>query len=94
MPALLELKKRFDIISAQYGASPKSRLHEMSAEFVRFCLANKNMHTIFLMTKGTRVDDKNPKSAVNRLRIDLFEQIKRFGRTVPRHREPIERYMG
>lgn len=36
MPALLELKKRFDIISAQYGASPKSRLHEMMSSRIYF----------------------------------------------------------
>lgn len=77
MPALLELKVRFDVISAQSGTSSKFRLKEMSMEFVRFCLTNKSMHRIFFVTKGTRVDDQNPKSALNRLRLELFEQIKR-----------------
>lgn len=77
MPSLLELKKRFDIISAKSGTSPESRLKEMSMEFVRFCLMNKTMYTIFFIAKGTRVDEKDPKLAINRLRMDLFEQIKR-----------------
>lgn len=77
MPALLELKERFDIISAQSGISSKFKLNEMSMEFVQFCLTNKSMHKIFFMTKRTSVDEKNPRSAMNRLRLELFEQIKR-----------------
>lgn len=75
MPALSELKGRFKQISEQSERSPASKLKEMSMEFIRFCLLNKTMYTIFFIAKGTSVDAPAPRLAVNKLRIGLFDQI-------------------
>jgi AcrR family transcriptional regulator len=75
MPPLIELKQRLEHLASRSEVPPESNLKEISMEFIRFCLLNKSLYSMFLITKGTRVDDAEPELPINKLRIELFQQI-------------------
>lgn len=75
-PALMELQHQMEDI-LQQDLSSERRLTAVSQAFIRFCLVNRNMYTIFFVTKATRVDDEKPNLAINELRIALFNLLKR-----------------
>lgn len=75
MPPLIELKQKFEYLANRSEISPESKLKEISMEFIRFCLLNKSMYSMFFISKGTSVDEIEPELPINKLRIDLFKQI-------------------
>lgn len=77
MPPLLELKQRMEDILLREDLVPEDKLNGVSRAFIRFCLLNRNMYKIFFVTKAERVDDAEPDLAINKLRIELFNLLKR-----------------
>ncbi|MCZ8514496.1 TetR/AcrR family transcriptional regulator [Paenibacillus filicis] len=71
MPPLRELQERFERTLGAAG-HPDGQLQEVSLSFIRFCLANRNMHHLFFMTGSERVDAASPRSELNALRNALF----------------------
>lgn len=76
MPPLLKLKQRMEDILIQDVLSPEDKLRAVSQAFIRFCLLNRNMYTIFFVTKATRVDNEEPELAINKLRMELFKRLR------------------
>lgn len=74
-PSLLALKERMESLLMQDDLSPESKLRAVSRAFIRFCLLNRNMYTIFFVTKAERVDQE-PDLAINELRIALFNLLR------------------
>lgn len=77
MPFLLDLKEQMESILLRNDLTSEGKLKSISYEFVRFCLFNRNMFTIFFATRATRVDSKEPVLEINKIRIELFELITR-----------------
>lgn len=73
-PPLLELKQQMENILWREDLPPERKLTAVSQAFIRFCLLNRNMYTIFFVTKATRVDQA-PDLAINKLRIELFNLL-------------------
>lgn len=75
MPPLEQLKRRFESILRSDTLAPEDKVKGLGEEFIRFCLANRNMYPIFFVTKSVRVDEAEPELEVNRLRNALFAQL-------------------
>ena len=73
MPPLQELKQRMEAILLHHESSAEERLKGISREFIRFCLQNRTMYTIFFGAKAGRVDEEQPALAINQLRNELFQ---------------------
>jgi AcrR family transcriptional regulator len=71
MPALNDLKLEFHRIM-KTDQSPELKLKEESKAFIQFCFEHQSMYPIFLGADGQRVDEKDPKSELNKTRIELF----------------------
>lgn len=54
MPGLLEWKESFESIASRIDIIAKLKLMEMSFEFLRFCLRNKSMYSIFIYYRGNK----------------------------------------
>lgn len=54
----------------------EDRLKWVSKAFIRFCLTNRNMYTLFFMVKASRVDQKDSAAELQHLRTELFELMK------------------
>ncbi len=72
MAPLHSLGEQMEAILLDSSQSPDERLRSVTRAFIRFCLANKNMYTIFFMAKGSRVDEADPRLEVQKLRNRLF----------------------
>lgn len=77
MGPLLSLKERLSSLLLDPSSSPQERLRAMSHEFIRFGFAQRTMYLTFFTARPTRVDDANPPLAVQRLRNELFDLLKR-----------------
>ncbi len=75
LPSLVELKRKFQSIQQEYSLSAKEKLKKISREYIQFCLRNRNMYTVFMNAKSSRVDEDEPQLEINRLRIDLFKML-------------------
>ncbi len=75
MPSLQELKQRMESILLHHDLSPEERLKGISREFIRFCLQNRTMYTIFFGAKSVRVDEERPALEINQLRNGLFRLL-------------------
>jgi AcrR family transcriptional regulator len=71
MPALNDLEQEFLRIMKKVQ-SPELKLKEESKAFIQFCFENQSMYPIFLGAEGQRVDQIDPKSELNKTRIELF----------------------
>ena len=74
MPPLLELKQNLSDIFQRTG-TPESKFIELCLTWIRFCLTHRNMYTVFFGASATRVDEAEPKLAINKLRIELFGML-------------------
>lgn len=78
MPSLQELHQQFLYLSNLSTLSSEEKLKQISLEYIQFCLQNRNLYDIFFNAKSTRVDEDNPKLEINRLRIELFDIMKKL----------------
>ncbi|MFJ7648517.1 TetR/AcrR family transcriptional regulator [Lysinibacillus sp. NPDC097279] len=78
MPPLQELHKQFLYLSDVSTLSSESKLKQISLKYIHFCLQNRNLYDIFFNAKSTRVDQEDPKLEINRLRIEIFEIMKKI----------------
>jgi len=76
MPPLQELRERLAGLLGR-DASPEERLHDVCMTWIRFCLSNRNMFEVFFSAGAVRVDEKEPRLEVNRLRNELFGLLMR-----------------
>ncbi|AXI08880.1 TetR/AcrR family transcriptional regulator [Oceanobacillus zhaokaii] len=76
MPSLTQLKLKMQEIVQSNTLPPEKKLKEMSNQFIHFCLNNKNLHTIFINAKSTRVDEQKPELEINQIRLEIFSIMK------------------
>lgn len=75
MPALLAMQERFGQLLAQQDVPARAKLHQISMDYLHFCLRNKTMYTVFFIANATNVEDPAPKLEVNRVRLELFRLL-------------------
>ncbi|RDW18514.1 TetR/AcrR family transcriptional regulator [Oceanobacillus arenosus] len=76
MPSLTHLKQKMQAIVQLDAKMPEDKLKEISNQFIHFCLNNKNLYTIFINVKSTRIDEQKPKLEINQLRLEIFSIMK------------------
>ncbi len=77
MAPLRQLEQRLLDLSSREALSPEDLLKQASREMIGFCLQNRSMYMIFFGAKSARVDEREPKLAINRLRNELFAFLQR-----------------
>ncbi|MBE1556897.1 TetR/AcrR family transcriptional regulator [Sporosarcina limicola] len=77
MPPLQELHQQFQYLSSVSALSSEEKLKRISLEYIHFCLQNRNMYDIFFNAKSTRVDGGDPELEINKMRIEIFEIMKK-----------------
>ncbi|MGG3641557.1 TetR/AcrR family transcriptional regulator [Bacillus gobiensis] len=77
MPSLLKLQKQMEQIAQHDALTPEDRLKQISHKFIHFCLQNKNMYTIIIAAQSTKIDEKDPKLEINKLRNNMFALLMR-----------------
>lgn len=78
MPFLQKFKRELEQIRDDTNHSSDEKLKQVSKAFIRFCLENRNMYTIFFEVKSARIDDPNPELDINRMRNTLFSMLSDF----------------
>lgn len=76
VPHLQRLQSEYAQLLQRNDISPKQTLIQISEHFILYCLLHRNLFTILFLTEAERVDEKQPSTELNRLRIALFEQLK------------------
>jgi AcrR family transcriptional regulator len=76
MEPLEELQGQLTSLMSNPSLSPDDRLKSITRSFIEFCLLHRNMYNIFFMEKATRVDEEEPELDVNKLRLNLFGQLR------------------
>lgn len=75
MSPLQSLKQQFRHIFSQQE-TPEDQLKELCITWIRFCLTNRNMYEVLFSANAVRVDEKEPRLELNRLRNELFDMLK------------------
>ncbi|OAB47038.1 TetR/AcrR family transcriptional regulator [Paenibacillus antarcticus] len=75
MPPLEAIQTQMEHISLQIDLSPEDKLKRISLEFIRFCLLHRNIYSIFMTVKASRVDVEVSDNEVNTMRIALFNLL-------------------
>lgn len=75
MPALIAMQERFSQLLAQKDVPARTKLNQISMDYLHFCLRNKTMYTVFFIAKATNVEETSPELEINRVRIELFRQL-------------------
>lgn len=75
IPFLQKFKRELEEILNDANHLPDVKLKRVSKAFIRFCLENRNMYTIFFEVKSARVDDLDPELEINRMRNSLFSLL-------------------
>lgn len=76
MAPLASLRSQMEAILHHPTHSADDKLRQVGRRFIYFCLSHRNLFDIFFMTKTTRVDEPNPVSEVNQMRLDLFDLLR------------------
>jgi len=76
MPSLEKLYKQLNSIVLADTLSAEDKLKKISHDYIQFCLENKNMFDVIFNVKSTRVDEIDPKSEINILRLKIFSLMK------------------
>lgn len=76
MPSLLDLQQQLQQISTMNMLTAEEKLKKISIGYIHFCLQNRNMYDIFFNAKSSRVDEKEPELAINKLRLEIFALMK------------------
>ena len=74
MPPLQELREELAGILAN-DAAPEAQLNGMCMTWIRFCLSHRNLYDVIFNVGAERVDEKDPKLEMNRLRNELFGML-------------------
>lgn len=74
MPSLHELYQQLQQISLIHTLTVEDKLKQISREFIHFGLKNRNMYTVFINAKSSRVDEE-PELEINKLRVKIFELL-------------------
>ncbi|WP_432774557.1 TetR/AcrR family transcriptional regulator [Brevibacillus gelatini] len=74
---LQSLAEQIERTLADEALSPRAKLREISRQFIRFCLGNRNMYTLFFMVKASRIDVEEPEKELQALRTHLFGLLRR-----------------
>lgn len=74
---LQSLAEQMERTLADEALPPREKLREISRQFIRFCLGNRNMYTLFFMVKATRIDVEEPEKELQALRTHLFGLLRR-----------------
>ncbi|KIL39851.1 hypothetical protein SD70_17465 [Gordoniibacillus kamchatkensis] len=77
VPPLEELRGRMETAASEPGASAVERMQKLSRVFIEFCLGNRGLYGIFFGVNSERVDTASPSSEINRLRLGLFNLLRR-----------------
>jgi len=77
MEPMQALRDRMESVLSNTRLSPEDRLKSVTQTFLEFSLTNRNMYTIFFTARATRVDEEKPELEINRLRLYLFELLRR-----------------
>ena len=76
MPPLEELRERLGGILGQDIPSAE-QVKGICMAWIRFCLSNRNMYEVFFSAGAVRVDEKEPRLVLNRVRNELFGMLMR-----------------
>lgn len=68
---LQELHQEMAAVLGDNALTAEERLKKASRSFIRFCLLNRTMYTLFFMIKASRVDEE-PAEELQKIRISLF----------------------
>ncbi|WP_458127013.1 TetR/AcrR family transcriptional regulator [Paenibacillus sp. Z3-2] len=74
MPPLLSLLECIDQLIAK-EPHPEVQLKALSLAMLEFCLANRNMYSLFFNVKSVRVDEPSPEMELNQLRNSMFAKL-------------------
>ncbi|EJL41946.1 TetR/AcrR family transcriptional regulator [Brevibacillus agri] len=74
---LQSLAEQMERTLADEAVPPEAKLREISRQFIRFCLGNRNMYTLFFMVKASRIDVEQPEKELQALRSHLFALLRR-----------------
>lgn len=69
------LAQQIETTLASSLEAPEDQLRRVSLLFIRFSLKNKNMYTLFFMTKASRIDEESD-SQLQKLRNHLFRLLR------------------
>jgi len=75
MSPLQSLKRQFGL-NFNEKKTPEEQLKSLCIAWIRFCLTNRNMYEVIFSANAVRVDDKEPRLELNRLRNELFDMLK------------------
>lgn len=75
-PPLIALRDGIAAIIGDSSQPAVERLHQVTLVFIRFCLQYRAMIPILFTVRAERVDVVTTELPINRLRNDLFEQLK------------------
>ncbi|OAB40011.1 transcriptional regulator [Paenibacillus macquariensis subsp. defensor] len=75
MPPLEAIQTQMKHISLQLDLSPEEKLKRVSLEFIQFCLLHRNIYSIFMTVKASRVDIEVSDNEINSMRISLFNLL-------------------
>lgn len=74
---LQTLAQEMEAALADEKRSSEEKLREISRQFIRFCLGNRNMYTLFFMIKASRIDEEEPEQELQALRTHLFGLLRK-----------------
>jgi AcrR family transcriptional regulator len=77
MPPMQDLRDLFTTILQDQAMTPVARVKFITRTFLDFCFANRNLYTVFFMTRASRVDEEDPGALdIQKLRLELFGQLR------------------
>lgn len=77
LPFLKQLKIRLEMILEEKEATDQAKLKRIGLELLKVGLGQRNMYEVLFKINAERVDNTAPKLAINQLRNDLFDILKR-----------------
>lgn len=93
-PPLIALRDRLAAIIASDAQPAIERVQQVTLTFVRFCLQYRAMVPILFTVRAERVDVATTELPINRLRNDLFDQLKAaLGMSLPSSIDDMQRLM-
>ncbi|MDF2700298.1 MAG: transcriptional regulator [Haloplasmataceae bacterium] len=76
MPSLRELHQTLQEIHIMNSIISEDKLKRISHEYLHFCMINRNMYSLLMNAKSTRVDEERPELEINKVRIGMFNLLK------------------
>lgn len=76
LPPLQNLEEEFKRLQQEGHKKPLRTLTQLGEKFILFCLRRRNMVNVLFMLKAERVDEPEPGLMINRIRNELFADLK------------------